>query len=109
MPQSASVDVRKMITDASDAAGFGAGTTFCVNIKIDLHDDGSAEVKEVLFNRIFDDEGYTIYSSETAYYSRKISSHEWNAAYAFVKKAATSLWAAMVNEALASEGSSDVY
>lgn len=108
MPQSASVDVRKMITDESGSAGFGAGTTFCVNVRIDLHDNGYAEVQEVLFNRIFDADGYTIYSSETAFYSRKISSHEWNAAYAFVKMAAMGQWAAMVDEALASEESNDV-
>jgi hypothetical protein len=79
-------ELNEQYVDDGNECGLGAGVKIKVKLVCDCYAEARAELKEVLFDGIFDASGSPIYS-RLGYNAIKLRSPEWNALYEFVHKA----------------------
>ena len=105
------VELNEQYVDEDNECGLGAGVTIKVTLVCDCYPgedecdepyDARAELKEVLFVRIFAADGSPIYS-RLGCNAIELDSHEWNTLYEFVRKKANESWVDLEPKALAAD------
>lgn len=105
------VELNEQYVDEANECGLGAGVTIKVTLVCDCYPgedecdepyDARAELKEVLFVRIFAADGSPIYS-RLGCNAIELDSHEWNTLYEFVRKKASESWSELEPKALAAD------
>ena len=104
-------ELHKQYVDEDNECGLGAGVNMRVTLVCDCYPgddecdepyDARAELKEVLFARIFAADGSPIYS-QLGCNAIQLDGQEWNRLYEFVRKKANESWAELEPKALAAD------